>query len=67
MLFHIFLQSAIGEENGSFDLDDVAAAVSAKMVRRHPHIFERKPGSPMPSLEELADQWKAIKASENND
>ena len=67
LLFHIFLQSAIGEENGSFDLDDVAAAVSAKMVRRHPHIFERKPGSPMPSLEELADQWKAIKASENND
>jgi len=34
------------------------------MIRRHPHIFDRDPDAPMPSREQLAEQWAAIKASE---
>ena len=64
LLFHIMLQCAIGEEKGVFDLGEVATGIRGKMVRRHPHIFERHPDAPMPSREELAEQWKAIKASE---
>ena len=64
LLFHIVLQCAIGEEEGTFDLADVATEIHGKMVRRHPHIFNRDPGTPMPTKEELAEQWKAIKAAE---
>jgi len=66
LLFHIVLQCAIGEEEGTFDLADVAREIHGKMVRRHPHIFNRDPGTPMPTKEELAEQWKAIKAAEGN-
>ena len=44
LLFHIVLQCAIGEEEGTFDLADVAREIHGKMVRRHPHIFDRDPG-----------------------
>tara|TARA_Y100001970_G_scaffold67881_1_gene86466 strand:+ start:986 stop:2038 length:1053 start_codon:yes stop_codon:yes gene_type:complete len=64
LLFHIVLQCAIGEEKGIFDLGDVARGIHGKMVRRHPHIFDRDPDTPMPSREQLAEQWKAIKAAE---
>ena len=66
LLFHIVLQCAIGEEEGTFDLADVAREIHGKMVRRHPHIFDRDPDTPMPSKKQLAEQWKAIKAAEKN-
>lgn len=64
LLFHIMLQGAIGEERQTFDIGDVAREIRDKMIRRHPHIFDRDPDAPMPSREQLAEQWAAIKASE---
>lgn len=64
LLFHIMMQSAIGEEEETFGVADVARGIRSKMIRRHPHIFEREPGSPMPTKEELVQQWKMIKAAE---
>ena len=26
-------------ESGTFDLDDIAAAICEKLIRRHPHVF----------------------------
>ncbi|MGV8978137.1 MAG: MazG family protein [Cellulomonas sp.] len=48
-----------------FDLDDVARGITAKLVRRHPHVFDRL-GSEAPevSLEELHVQWDRIKGHE---
>ena len=40
LLFHI-VSPTIGEEEGTFDLADVAREIHGKMVRRHPHIFDR--------------------------
>ena len=64
LLFHIMMQGAIGEEGETFDMGDVARGIRDKMIRRHPHIFDRDPGMPMPSKEQLAKQWTAIKAAE---
>ena len=47
LLFHIIMQSVIGEEEKTFDLADVAREVRNKMIRRHPHIFDRNSGSPI--------------------
>ncbi len=64
LLFHIMMQGAIGEEEEIFDIGDVAREIRDKMIRRHPHIFDRAPEVPMPTKEQLAEQWKAIKAAE---
>jgi ATP diphosphatase len=39
LLLQVIFHSRMAEEGGSFDFDDVAAAISDKMERRHPHIF----------------------------
>ncbi|MCF7790558.1 MAG: nucleoside triphosphate pyrophosphohydrolase [Victivallales bacterium] len=65
LLMHIVFHSLIAEENNEFDFDDVAAEVSEKMLRRHPHIFSdhHKPDT----AEEVVSLWKEIKAEENKD
>jgi ATP diphosphatase len=45
----------MAEERGAFDLADVIAAIAAKMVRRHPHVFGEAQESP---------GWEALKAAE---
>lgn len=39
VLFQVTLHSAIAEQAGAFDVDDVAEAISQKMIRRNPHVF----------------------------
>ncbi|HEU0163785.1 MAG TPA: MazG nucleotide pyrophosphohydrolase domain-containing protein, partial [Thermomicrobiales bacterium] len=36
---HIVMQAQIAEEAGEFTLEDVFEGISAKIVRRHPHVF----------------------------
>ena len=33
------MHSQIAEENGRFNIDDVLEDVTAKLIRRHPHVF----------------------------
>ena len=56
----VVYQARIGEEAGLFDFDAVAEAIVAKMVRRHPHIFQ---GQPLPEGGERR-LWEDIKAAE---
>ena len=39
LLFQIVFYAQIAKERGDFAIDDVIAAIHAKMVRRHPHVF----------------------------
>jgi len=39
LLFQVVFHARLAEEAGLFDFADVAAAISDKMVRRHPHVF----------------------------
>lgn len=39
LLLQVVMNSEIAKELGLFDLSDVAAKISEKMIRRHPHIF----------------------------
>jgi len=51
----VVYHSRIAQERGAFTLDDVMAAICAKMIRRHPHIFGGAASSP---------GWEALKARE---
>ena len=62
LLLQVVFQAEIFAERGQFDFADVAAAITAKLVRRHPHVFAS--GDPARSGDELARQWDSIKRAE---
>jgi ATP diphosphatase len=51
----VVYHARMAEEIGAFTLVDVLAAICAKMIRRHPHIFGEAAESP---------GWEALKADE---
>lgn len=61
----VFLQvvfhAQVARECGEFDIDDVATAVCAKMIRRHPHIFGDIEAN---TADEVVTNWEAIKRRE---
>jgi XTP/dITP diphosphohydrolase len=61
VLFHA--RVALEHEDDPFDIDDVAAALVTKLVRRHPHVFAREEGSP-DSPEAVEASWEQLKAAE---
>ena len=61
LLLQVVYHAQIAQEAGSFSFDDVVEAISAKMVRRHPHVF----GSPEERAAGAAPGfWERIKAEE---
>ncbi len=61
LLFQIVFFAQVARERGEFTIDDVADAVHAKMVRRHPHVFG---DAQVRDNEELLRNWEALKAEE---
>lgn len=39
LLLQVVFHARMAEEQGAFDLGDVADAINDKMIRRHPHVF----------------------------
>ena len=64
VLLQVLMNAAIGEQAGTFTLVEVLETVEAKMLRRHPHVFQRDPDAAEPSDAELSAQWEAIKRAE---
>lgn len=63
LLFQIVFMAQIASEQGLFDFDDVAAGISRKMLRRHPHVF----GDTVYADErEQKQAWDAIKQTERD-
>jgi tetrapyrrole methylase family protein/MazG family protein/ATP diphosphatase len=61
LLLQVVFHARMAQEQGAFDFNDVAAAISDKMIRRHPHVFAEQ------SYRDVAEQtaaWEAIKAQE---
>lgn len=59
VLFHAEIASRDASE--PFDIDDVAATLVEKMVRRHPHVFA---GETAETPERVLELWNAAKAAE---
>lgn len=53
LLLQVVFHARVAQEHASdaFDLDDVARGVVAKLVRRHPHVFDPS-GAPEPGADE---------------
>lgn len=62
LLLQVVFHARMAEEQGSFAFNDVAAAINAKMIRRHPHVFGERAGRM--TADEVKDVWHSIKAEE---
>ncbi|MEV4455364.1 MazG family protein [Microbispora sp. NPDC049633] len=62
VVFHARLaQERVGTDGDGFDIDDVAAGIVEKLVRRHPHVFA---DVEVAGAGDVADNWETIKAAE---
>lgn len=61
LLLQVVFHAQMAQEQGLFDFDDVAHAISDKMLRRHPHVFGDVTYA---DLDEQKRAWDEIKASE---
>jgi NTP pyrophosphatase (non-canonical NTP hydrolase) len=64
VLLQVAFHSRLAEERSGterFTVDDVAADLVAKLIRRHPHVFA---GREVAGAADLAANWEAIKAAE---
>jgi len=61
LLLQVVYHSRMAEEEGLFDFPDVAAAITAKMIRRHPHVFG---DATVKDAASQTEAWESIKAAE---
>jgi ATP diphosphatase len=61
LLLQVVYHARLAEEEGQFDFGDVVEAITAKMIRRHPHVFgdAKARGAGM-----AKGMWESIKAEE---
>lgn len=70
LLFQIVFYAQLAKEQGDFDFEDIAQAISDKLIRRHPHVFnvsgviELTIQNKLRTQDELNTQWEQIKAQE---
>src|SRR4051795_9614553 len=57
------MQAEIANETGRFNIEEVLEEVTAKLIRRHPHVFAR---SDVRDAAGVVKQWEAIKHEEKN-
>jgi tetrapyrrole methylase family protein/MazG family protein/ATP diphosphatase len=62
LLFQVVFHAQMAKEAGAFDFKDVADAITAKMIRRHPHIFGDE--AKARTAAEQREAWEEIKALE---
>jgi ATP diphosphatase len=65
LLLQVVYHARLAEEQNAFAFADVVAAISAKMIRRHPHVFADADGNIAPAGATSA--WEKIKAQERSE
>jgi MazG family protein len=61
VLLQVVFHAQLAAEAGKFDIDDIAAGISEKLVRRHPHVFGK---DKLRTSDEVLKQWDVIKKGE---
>ena len=62
LLLQVIFHSQLASEKNYFDFNDVVTAITKKLIRRHPHIFEKN--LKIKTAEEVKKQWDKIKIQE---
>lgn len=63
-LLHVLLQAQIASEQNKFTIQDVISGITAKLIRRHPHIFGDEV---MTDAHDVKMKWEQIKLVEKKE
>ncbi|OTG76109.1 nucleoside triphosphate pyrophosphohydrolase [Acinetobacter sp. ANC 4169] len=63
LLLQVVFQAQMYSEQGAFDFNDVVNAITEKLIRRHPHVFQAQQYSQL-SAEDVSILWQQIKQQE---
>ncbi len=67
LLLQILFHARIESEKQTFDIEDVIADLTRKLIRRHPHVFTAaSDGTPKLDSEQVVKQWETIKQAERS-
>jgi ATP diphosphatase len=61
LLLQVVFHARMAEEQGAFDFGGVVEGITAKLIRRHPHVFADAQGR---TAEAVKGLWERIKADE---
>jgi nucleoside triphosphate diphosphatase len=61
LLLQVVFHARMAQEKGAFDFADVVESLTAKLVRRHPHVFGESRGLTPKAVEGM---WERIKTAE---
>ena len=61
LLLQVYLHAEIAQQDGDFDIGDVFEHVSAKLIRRHPHVFGQVE---VENAGQVVQNWEEIKRQE---
>lgn len=75
LLFQVVLHAQMAADSELFSFSDVVASICAKMIRRHPHVFDQapdshggrdedEPGRGRATRDSVVAGWEAIKRAE---
>src|SRR5215469_11602048 len=61
LLLQVLFYAQMASEAGHFNIEDVAANLNAKLIRRHPHVFAEVDA---PDADTVLRNWEEIKRAE---
>ncbi len=62
LLYQVYFLALLLEEEGAGDLELVARSIHDKLVRRHPHVFQRP--TELHSAGEVKERWEDLKTAQ---
>jgi endoribonuclease LACTB2 len=65
LLLQVIFQSKIREERQEFSFSEVVSALTDKLIRRSPHVFEAQSTEAL-TADEVHQKWNAIKVAERS-
>ena len=63
LLLQVLLHAELASEEDAFTIDEVIADLNAKLIRRHPHVFDVRTAT---TEQEISHQWDEIKKQEKS-
>ena len=60
VLLNVVMQTEIAREVGKFDMEEVCKDINEKLIRRHPHVFEKE-SFQAENSEDVIKRWDQIK------
>ena len=63
-LYEAVFLAQISEESGTFSIADAIDAICDKLIRRHPHVFQRQRDEAAITTDQVIERWETMKARE---